>query len=59
MSTSKKIEKQLMMLIGEVMIEEIENPHMQTATVTEVILNKDKSVATVYVNFFKDQKNLK
>lgn len=54
----KQLEAQIMTVISDVILEEIDNPAFETLAITEVRLNGDNSIATVFVNFMKNEKEL-
>ena len=51
MANNKKVlEKKILHLISDILLEEIENPTLTLVNIIEVELNNDNSVATVYVD---------
>lgn len=50
---TKQIESEIHQKLSEIIIE-LNNPAAHSATITEVILNRDNSVAKIYVSFIKE-----
>ncbi len=50
---TKQLESQIHIKLSEI-INELENENVANATITEVLLNSDNSVAKVYVSFMKN-----
>jgi ribosome-binding factor A len=53
-NNKKALEKQILHLISDILLEEIENPTLQTINIIEVELNKDNSIAKVMVDAIGD-----
>ena len=59
MHNKKRLEKQLLFLLSEIISEDIENPDLQEVTsIVEVELNNDNSIAKVYVDFYRNPERL-
>ena len=59
MQNKKRLEKQILILISEIIEEDIENINLSNATsIIEVELNNDNSIATIYVDFYKNPNRL-
>lgn len=52
----ERLEKMIRMIIGDSLLKDIKDPRIGFVTVTEVELNKDKSLATVRVSIMGDDK---
>ncbi len=50
---TKQLESQIHLRLSEI-INELDNENVADATITEVILNNDHSIAKVYVSFIKN-----
>ena len=59
MHNKKRLEKQLLFLLSEIISEDIENPDLQEVTsIVEIELNNDSSIAKVYVDFYRNPERL-
>ena len=52
----ERLEKMIHMIIGDSLLKDIKDPRIGFVTVTEVELNKDKSLATVHVSIMGDDR---
>ncbi len=52
----ERLEKQIRMIVAETLLKEVKDPRIGFVTVTDVKLNKDKSVATVSISILGDDK---
>lgn len=52
----ERLEKMILMIIGDSLLKDVKDPRIGFVTVTDVELNKDKSVATVLVSIMGDDK---
>ncbi len=55
----ERLEKSIQRIVAESLIRDIKDPRIGFVTVTEVELNRDKSVASVYVSVFGSEKEKK
>ena len=59
MHNKKRLEKQLLFLLSDIISEDIENPDLREVTsIVEVEMNNDNSLAKVYVDFYRNQESL-
>lgn len=54
--TLKHLQSQIQILLSEIIFSEVENKLARNATITEVVVTKDLSFATVYVTFPSNSK---
>lgn len=52
----ERLEKQIRMIVADALIKDIKDPRIGFVTVTNVKLNKDKSIAYVYISVMGDDK---
>ena len=52
----ERLEKQIRMIVADALIKDIKDPRIGFVTVTNVKLNKDKSIAYVYISIMGDDK---
>ena len=59
MHNKKKLVKQLLYLLSDIIEEDIENPELSDVTsIIEIEMNNDNSIATVYVDFYRNPNRL-
>lgn len=55
----ERLEKQIRMIIADSLLKEVKDPRIGFVTVTDVKLNRDKSLATVLISVLGDDKSKK